>query len=59
MTDQAINTFVQIAIRTPEDPLPYVELGKTYFEVRDDDAAQEYLDAGRLPGVQRLPPPYI
>ncbi|GAB4472443.1 MAG: hypothetical protein Kow00124_10500 [Anaerolineae bacterium] len=44
MTDQAINTFVQIAIRTPEDPLPYVELGKTYFEVRDDDAAQEYLE---------------
>jgi len=42
--EQAVNTFTQIALRTPEDPLPWVEIGRTYFEVRDDDAAQEYLE---------------
>lgn len=41
--DQAIATFNQIAIRTRNDPAIYVELGKTYFEMREDDAAQENL----------------
>lgn len=44
MFEEAVNTFLQIAIRTPEDPLPYVELGKTFFEIRDDSAAQDYLE---------------
>ncbi|HEC21503.1 MAG TPA: tetratricopeptide repeat protein, partial [Chloroflexi bacterium] len=26
------------------DPLPYVELGKTFFEIRDDAAAQSFLE---------------
>jgi tetratricopeptide (TPR) repeat protein len=43
-TDLAIQTFQQIIIRTPDDPYPYVELGKTYFEIRDDAAAQEALE---------------
>lgn len=42
--DEAIAAFQQIASRTPTDPLIYVELGKTYFEIRDDDAAQEHLE---------------
>jgi tetratricopeptide (TPR) repeat protein len=42
--EQAIGTFNQIAIRTPNDPSIYVELGKTYFEMREDDAAQENLE---------------
>jgi len=41
--DQAINTFRDIMVRTPEDPDIYIEMGKTYFEVRDDDAAQDVL----------------
>lgn|SRR5574341_68332 len=40
--DQAVTTYNEIAIRTPDDPLPYIELGKTYFEIRDDAAAQEF-----------------
>lgn len=42
--EQAIATFNEIAIRTPKDPNIYVELGKTYFEMREDDAAQENLE---------------
>jgi tetratricopeptide (TPR) repeat protein len=42
--EQAIATFNEIAIRTPNDPGIYVELGKTYFEMREDDAAQENLE---------------
>lgn len=41
--EQAVATFLQWAIRDPQDPLPFVEIGKTYFEIRDDGAAQEYL----------------
>jgi tetratricopeptide (TPR) repeat protein len=40
-TDLAIETYSQIILRTPDEPLPYIELGKTYFEIRDDAAAQE------------------
>jgi tetratricopeptide (TPR) repeat protein len=36
-------TYEQIILRTPQDPLPYVELGRTYFEIREDAAAQNYL----------------
>lgn len=39
--EEAINTFRTIADRTPEDPEPWVEIGKTYFELREDNAAQE------------------
>jgi tetratricopeptide (TPR) repeat protein len=42
--EQAIATFNEIAVRTPNDPAIYVELGKTYFEMREDDAAQENLE---------------
>jgi len=44
-TDEAVAAFGQIISLDPDEPLPYVELGKTYFEVRDDDAAQDYLQA--------------
>ncbi len=40
-TDQAVETYSQIILRIPDDPLPYIELGRTYFEIRDDAAAQE------------------
>jgi tetratricopeptide (TPR) repeat protein len=42
--EEAIATFNQIAARVPNDPSIYVELGKTYFEMREDDAAQENLE---------------
>ena len=42
--DEAISTFNQIASRNANDPNIYVELGKTYFEMREDDAAQENLE---------------
>ncbi len=42
--DRSVETFAEIAIRTPEDPYLYVEWGKTYFEMRDDAAAQETLE---------------
>ncbi len=45
--DMSVDTYTQIIFRTPEDPLPYVELGRTYFEIRDDGAAQEYLEQAR------------
>ncbi|MBN1430592.1 MAG: tetratricopeptide repeat protein [Anaerolineae bacterium] len=41
--DQSIATFREIMVRTPDDPYIYVELGKTYYEIRDDDAAQSVL----------------
>lgn len=44
-TDEAVAMFGEIISMDPEDPLPYVELGKTYFEIRDDDAAQNYLQS--------------
>lgn len=44
-TDEAVSMFGEIISLDPEDPLPYVELGKTYFEIRDDDAAQNYLQS--------------
>jgi len=40
----AIDTFTRIVERTPNDPLPWLEIGKTYFELREDDAAQENLE---------------
>ncbi len=42
--DQSIATYEQIIIRTPDDPLPWTELGRTYFEIRDDEAAQFNLE---------------
>lgn len=42
--EESVQTYQQIIMRTPEDPLPYVELGRTYFEVREDDAAQANLE---------------
>ncbi|MBN1310668.1 MAG: tetratricopeptide repeat protein [Anaerolineae bacterium] len=42
--DQAITTFREIMVRTPEDPDIYIEMGKTYYEIRDDDAAQDVLE---------------
>jgi len=44
-TQSAVQTYEQIIRRTPEDPRPYTELGRTYFEVRDDDAAQSVLES--------------
>ncbi len=44
MIQQAVDTYNQILMRTPEDPHPYIELGKTWFEVRDDEAAQISLE---------------
>ena len=41
--DKSVETYAQIAQRTPEDPYLYIEWGKTYFEMRDDSAAQETL----------------
>ncbi len=41
--EKSVETYAQIAVRTPEDPYLYVEWGKTYFEMRDDSAAQETL----------------
>lgn len=45
--DDAVETFEEIILRVPEsDRVTFrVEIGKTYFEVRDDGAAQEYLSA--------------
>jgi tetratricopeptide (TPR) repeat protein len=43
-TDLAVQTFQEIIERTPDDPQPYTELGRTYFELREDAAAQEYLE---------------
>ena len=37
---KSVDTYLQIIQRTPEDPRPYVELGRTYYEIREDDAAQ-------------------
>jgi len=42
--EEAISTFNEIARRNSSDPAIYVELGKTYFETREDDAAQENLE---------------
>ncbi len=42
--DRSIETYAEIAQRTPDDPYLYVEWGKTYFEMRDDAAAQETLE---------------
>ncbi len=42
--EESVQTYQQIIMRTPEDPLPYVELGRTYFEIREDDAAQINLE---------------
>lgn len=42
--DQSIRAFREIMVRTPEDPAIYVEMGKTYFEIRDDDSAQTMLE---------------
>ena len=44
-TAEAVQTYEQIIRRTPDDPRPYTELGRTYFEVRDDDAAQSVLES--------------
>jgi tetratricopeptide (TPR) repeat protein len=44
MFEKSVETYQQIIMRTPEDPRTYVELGRTYFEVREDDAAQINLE---------------
>ncbi len=44
MYQKSFETYQQIIMRVPDDPLPYVELGRTYFEVREDDAAQANLE---------------
>lgn len=41
--DKSIETFAEIAKRTPNDPNVYVSWGRTYFIMRDDDAAQATL----------------
>jgi tetratricopeptide (TPR) repeat protein len=41
--EKSIETYAEIAKRTPEDPYLYVEWGKTYFEMREDGLAQETL----------------
>ncbi len=43
-TEESVATYNEILIRTPEDPLPYVELGRTFYEVRDDEAAQIHFE---------------
>jgi|GEM_PF-916010 len=42
--DKSIETFAQIAKRIPDNPDLYWDWGKTYFEMRDDPAAQETLE---------------
>jgi tetratricopeptide (TPR) repeat protein len=42
--DRSVETYAEIGQRTPDDPYLYVEWGKTYFEMRDDQAAQETLE---------------
>ncbi len=45
MIDEAVAAYQQIIVRTGgKDPQPYTELGRTYFEIRDDDAAQQNLE---------------
>ncbi len=44
MFEKSVETYQQIIMRIPEDPRAYVELGRTYFEVREDDAAQINLE---------------
>jgi len=44
LTDEAVRTYQEIIARTPDDPQPYTELGRTYFEMRDDAAAQDNLE---------------
>lgn len=44
LIDEAVRTYQEIIIRTPDDPQPYTELGRTYFEIRDDAAAQDNLE---------------
>lgn len=47
--EQSITTFREIMVRTPDDPKIYIELGKTYYQMRDDDSAQSiYEQAVRL-----------
>ncbi|MGF1506152.1 MAG: tetratricopeptide repeat protein [Anaerolineae bacterium] len=44
--DSAIATFEEILLLSPDNPVTfYVEIGKTYFEQREDGAAQEFLGA--------------
>jgi tetratricopeptide (TPR) repeat protein len=42
--EESIKTFREIMVRTPNDPNIYVELGKTYYQIRDDDSAQSILE---------------
>jgi len=44
MIDESVRTYQEIMLRTPDDPQVYTELGRTYFEVRDDAAAQDNLE---------------
>lgn len=44
MYQKSFETYQQIIMRVPDDPLPYVELGRTYFEVGEHDAAQANLE---------------
>lgn len=39
--EQAISAFTAIIERNPEDPEPWLEIGKTYFEMREDNAAED------------------
>lgn len=43
--EKAVETYGRIITRTPDDPRPYTELGRTYYEIRDDDAAQSTLQS--------------
>lgn len=68
-TDRAIETFAQIAMSTPDDPLLYVDWGRTYYEMRDDQAAQEMLEQAvflvcqqnqpDVPEEERVSCPYV
>ncbi|HOA24977.1 MAG: tetratricopeptide repeat protein [Aggregatilineales bacterium] len=42
--DEAVAAFQEIIARTQDDPLPYVGLGRTYFEIREDSSAQQWLE---------------
>lgn len=41
---KSFETYQQIIMRTPDDPRPYVELGRTYFEVGEHESAQANLE---------------
>lgn len=42
--EYAVDAFNEIIKRSREDPLPYVGLGRTYFEFGEHDSAQQWLE---------------